>query len=73
MNDSLIDFYLKYTLRAIVTDAKTRERFHVFNTFFYTRYRTTAGTPKDKYQRVRCEAAVFVLLCHDSILAAACR
>eukprot|EP00479_Gromia_sphaerica_P005759 TRINITY_DN1684_c0_g1_i1.p2 TRINITY_DN1684_c0_g1~~TRINITY_DN1684_c0_g1_i1.p2 ORF type:complete len:181 (-),score=18.31 TRINITY_DN1684_c0_g1_i1:651-1193(-) len=46
LNDNLIDFYVDYLQLGMGVPAETLERFHFFNTFFYTRY---AGG--DKKQR----------------------
>ena len=50
LNDSIIDFYLKWWLGVRATDT-TRARCHFFSSFFYTRLREAKG--KERYNAVR--------------------
>ena len=50
LNDTLIDFYLRYMSDNILKSVQ-RKRCHIFSSFFFTKYRDS--DPEDRYESVR--------------------
>lgn len=51
LNDSIIDFYLRYLFDRL--DDFNRGRIHIFNTFFYKKYTLSGHDSKSKYESVK--------------------
>ena len=47
LNDSLIDFYLKYIYRELLSDSQ-RNDIHIFNKFFYTKLDSVINSENEK-------------------------
>lgn len=46
LNDNIIEFYLKYLHREVIT--RDKDKFHFFNTFFWAKLRSTAANGEKK-------------------------
>lgn len=50
LNDTIVDFYLRYIQETNVQDK--HEEFHFFNSFFYKRYITSGSQPAERHKHV---------------------